>query len=185
MAACKGRFDMFKTCYLCGETKPVGLFKKNSKCSFGVEGRCKACASKQSNLRYKPPTEEQRQRRRNYIRDNAEHIYRRWQAWYTKNADKRREYHKQYHIDHPEVARENDYKRRAYARQTGTNYTWAEWKALCDRYGNVCLKCREVKPLEVDHIVPLSKGGLNSIDNIQPLCRRCNSGKRDKTIDYR
>lgn len=34
--------------------------------------------------------------------------------------------------------------------------------------------------LEVDHIVPVSKGGKTEMENLQTLCIRCNRGKRDK-----
>lgn len=30
---------------------------------------------------------------------------------------------------------------------------------------------------EVDHVVPLFKGGANSEDNLQPLCRECHVEK--------
>lgn len=60
-----------------------------------------------------------------------------------------------------------------------------EWETLCEAYNNRCLACGEVKPLTADHIIPLYKGGSNTIDNIQPLCFSCNSTKHTKCIDYR
>ena len=33
--------------------------------------------------------------------------------------------------------------------------------------------------LTIDHIFPLSRGGVNTIDNLQGLCRNCNSIKSD------
>ena len=34
--------------------------------------------------------------------------------------------------------------------------------------------------LHVDHVIPVSKGGKSTIDNLQTLCERCNIGKSNK-----
>ncbi len=64
-------------------------------------------------------------------------------------------------------------------------FTAEEWLALCGWFGNVCLACGESKPLCADHVRPLSLGGPNTIENIQPLCRQCNSVKWNRARDYR
>jgi hypothetical protein len=46
-----------------------------------------------------------------------------------------------------------------------------------DRY--MCQKCRKTGgELEVDHIVPVCRGGSEALNNLQVLCKRCNRGKR-------
>lgn len=57
--------------------------------------------------------------------------------------------------------------------------------AVLDEFGNKCLCCGSYDDICIDHIVPLSLGGLNRADNMQPLCRRCNSSKGVKVTDYR
>lgn len=67
----------------------------------------------------------------------------------------------------------------------GDSFTATEWRALCKEYGNRCLRCGYNLPLTADHVIPVSRGGSNTIDNIQPLCQPCNSLKGDRSIDYR
>lgn len=69
-------------------------------------------------------------------------------------------------------------------RQNGGSHTEDEWLALCAPYKGRCPCCRRKRVLTKDHIVPVAHGGTDSINNIQPLCRSCNSKKGTKTIAY-
>jgi diadenosine tetraphosphate (Ap4A) HIT family hydrolase/5-methylcytosine-specific restriction endonuclease McrA len=44
---------------------------------------------------------------------------------------------------------------------------------------DLCGVSADERALEVDHIVPRNKGGTDDLDNLQCLCYRCNSMKRD------
>jgi len=48
-----------------------------------------------------------------------------------------------------------------------------------------CVRCGTWKDLAVDHVVPRIKGGTNDLDNLQTLCKSCNSKKGTKTKLYR
>ena len=68
-------------------------------------------------------------------------------------------------------------------------HTDREWRALCEAYGRKCLCCGHSgtrhNPITRDHVIPVRWGGSDEIGNIQPLCKSCNSRKKDKTVDYR
>lgn len=58
-----------------------------------------------------------------------------------------------------------------------------------ERDGFRCCDCgaspqEEDVRLEVDHKIPLARGGSNDIDNLRTLCRPCNIGKAARLIDY-
>lgn len=103
-----------------------------------------------------------RERKRNR---HKEKIYR------DKNRKRRMEYSRQ---------------RRDRVRQNGGNFTQKEWNQLCENHQFKCVKCgRNDLKLTVDHVVPIIRGGNNTIDNIQPLCLKCNLQKQSKVADYR
>src|SRR5580704_3555818 len=54
--------------------------------------------------------------------------------------------------------------------------------AVLVRDGGRCRKCRRAIKLEMDHIVPVSKGGETEESNLQTLCRRCNRAKARKLV---
>jgi hypothetical protein len=49
------------------------------------------------------------------------------------------------------------------------------------RDGFACRKCGATEDLSIDHVQPWSLGGSDEIENLQILCRPCNSGKGDRS----
>lgn len=92
--------------------------------------------------------------------------------WRVKNHDKV----KQYRII-------SEHRRRfPLEKDKITIYQWDELKK---KHGYACIHCKKCEPeikLTQDHIIPLSKGGRNIIENIQPLCRSCNCKKSNKIL---
>jgi hypothetical protein len=59
------------------------------------------------------------------------------------------------------------------------------WWSVLARDKWTCCSCgrsskEEGITLEVDHILPRSKGGTDDLDNLQTLCKKCNIGKSNK-----
>jgi 5-methylcytosine-specific restriction endonuclease McrA len=74
-------------------------------------------------------------------------------------------------------------QRLSLARSKGT-HTKIEWQNM-RLYFSECLKCGANDDIVKDHIIPIYQGGSDSIDNIQPLCRKCNASKGSKSINYK
>lgn len=87
-----------------------------------------------------------------------------------------------YRKAHPE--RISHLKARRYARERNAegSHTLEEWQALKKKFNYRCATCKKKRLLTKDHIKPLSLNGTDYIENIQPLCRSCNSRKWKKLI---
>ncbi len=122
--------------------------------------------------------------RREYRESNKDAIAETLRKWYAKNETKVKAHSRNYYKANKAKIRAKKHRRRALVASASGSYTAKEWIALCRKYGNKCLACGSSE-ITVDHVVPLSKGGTNCIDNLQPLCSSCNSSKGTKSTDYR
>ena len=54
---------------------------------------------------------------------------------------------------------------------------------LINKYGNFCALCRisfnSMKEITFDHIIPMSRGGVNELENLQLVHLHCNHAKAD------
>jgi hypothetical protein len=57
------------------------------------------------------------------------------------------------------------------------------FQKLLLKYNFKCVKCNALDKLTIDHIKPVKLGGSDDYENLQILCRSCNSKKGVKTND--
>lgn len=182
-------------CTRCNQEKDKSQFYKNKRYASGYMTWCKEC-----HYDYYHKDKSKLEKLKNAIHKwaqlNKKHVSDNGKRWYQENKESKRErdnkrFRERYANDQEFRKHKNDYKshfnhkRRAQMESESATLTQEQWDFLCVKYNYRCLCCREKKPLTIDHIVPLSKGGTHSIDNVQPLCKSCNSKKMTKTIDYR
>jgi 5-methylcytosine-specific restriction endonuclease McrA len=104
---------------------------------------------------------------------------------YLKDPKKHSDYLKQWRKKNPAKAhayvRAATYKRREAS--AGQFFTAIEWLALLEWHGGACIYCGSKTLIEIDHRIPLIRGGSNLIENIAPACRSCNRRKNRRTED--
>jgi 5-methylcytosine-specific restriction endonuclease McrA len=108
---------------------------------------------------------------------------------YQKNRDKRLRYSKEWRKRNPEKSRRILQRRKALVRNApiGNEDLIFEWRSrwINRRYA-VCYWCKTkvlTSRCQVDHIVPLAKGGSHSVENLCISCEPCNHSKHAKMPD--
>ena len=68
--------------------------------------------------------------------------------------------------------------------QQGTLFGYEVKEYLLEKWGRTCAYCNAKEiPLQIDHIVPKSKGGSNRVDNLTLACESCNLKKSNYPLE--
>ena len=116
-----------------------------------------------------------------YAKNHPEIIKERRRIYYYKDLEKTRERKRIWYHSNLEKVRRYKHNRRVNTLCAG-EFNADLWKAKLEMMGNKCVYCGSKDEIQCDHIIPISKGGNNHIDNLQPLCKSCNCVKSDKII---
>lgn len=100
--------------------------------------------------------------------------------YYRSTQKQRTEYTRAWRKSNPASTRTSK-RRRAYRELTGT-ISERDWSRLVARHRGQCAYCGGSGEMTMDHVVPLSRGGTNTIGNVLPACRSCNSSKHMKLL---
>ena len=116
-------------------------------------------------------------------RANPERVRDNHRAWRRANPEKRRAQLQRYAEKHPDKIRANARERNARKRnQSGVVLPYVEAYLLgLQRSRCAAPNCNAgLPPFHLDHIIPLSRGGLHDNSNLQLLCPPCNLSKSAK-----
>lgn len=72
------------------------------------------------------------------------------------------------------------HKRRKEIANSSNKLTLSEWQIIKKSQNNKCYYCKKICKLTMDHVIPLSKGGHHTKNNIVGACRLCNGRKTNK-----
>jgi 5-methylcytosine-specific restriction endonuclease McrA len=185
-----------KICKVCGEEKPLDMFKK-SKTKSGRGTECKKCDSARQREYRSKNLEARLEYSRNFYNKNKDEQKRKQKEYRLKNKKKKQEYRlryrsieenrekinskqREYYYKNKEKAYEANLRRKA--RKNNVKTFFISKKDIRKIYMCPCFACGSKEKITMDHKIPISRGGSHGIGNLVSLCKSCNSSKGTRTL---
>ena len=114
---------------------------------------------------------------------NPEREKERVRRWKQENSDRIRAQRRATYATNPAPFLESQAKRRARKSRVKDDLTPDQWAQILDEFGHGCAYCPATDiPLQMEHMVPLSRGGHHTASNVVPACSFCNTSKGARTV---
>ena len=167
------------------KTKKAGGMWRCPECNKESNRRWRKANPEYERERYRANPELFRAKHDRWVKANPERNAENFRRWREENLEAHLQSVRQWYQDNPE--KEASKGRRRRARKAGalvadhpvTAAIEAERKAL---FGGCCF-CGADKALTLEHVVPISKGGLHVADNLLGSCSWCNTSKKDRPVE--
>ena len=193
-----------KMCAKCGEEKAETEFHNDKSREDGKHPWCKSCKKVATKLYYHSHKKEAYASLKKWRSENHERFLSTLRANHKAHSAERVAKKKQWRANRSEELRQKELvasktwkvkhpinsmiiRLNRRARKFGLNekLTVQDYHTVIERFGAKCLGCGSQENIVLDHIQPLGRSGHNTVDNLQPLCYRCNQLKHLRTADYR
>lgn len=136
--------------------------------------------------RAKENPDSERERQREWRHKNPDKQKARQKRWRDRNREKLRAAYKEWDKEHKDYRRSGKAKRRL--RKNGNSHSPWTHQQVVERGDGFCPYCGkkigliyDSKIIHIDHIIPLSRGGIDAVENLEAICCKCNCRKTNKT----
>jgi 5-methylcytosine-specific restriction endonuclease McrA len=178
---------MEKLCKLCGQVKDSSQFSVTGKYFDGTLRThiyCKPCYSAYRMSKYDPIKRKEKSKKNPEPNDRTAARMARYRA---ERPDHFKEYQKKWRSENSASVKMSDHKKRIRRVEsisaTEIKITKTQWQQIVEDHGGKCFYCGlGFLKMSIDHVVPLSKGGEHSVENVVPACRSCNSRKSAQDV---
>lgn len=200
------RLGVNRRCTKCGGAGP---FHKDASHADGLTTWCQECV-KTSTAAYRKanpgkrrkvcmawfathPEKVRSTRRRQYVKNQAKELARAnaYNAAHRKEVNTKKranQAHNRLRLRawekaHPANVRAAKQRRRAALANVENTLTQSEWLEILEYFNHSCAYClRDDVPLELDHVIALSRGGGHTKENVVPACKSDNCRKKDRPV---
>jgi len=168
-----------KICSKCGKELPltVEYFLIRKINLDGFSGECKKCRTEYFKKYRKTNKNIISEKDKQWRKKTKDKISKQKKYWQEENKQKMTEYFDQYRKSNRDKCNILHQLYKAKKRELPHTFTFKHWENAKQHFNNLCAYCGQEEPLTQDHFIALKGGGEYSINNIVPVCRRCNCSK--------